>query len=171
METIVSKVDATSSILVPRTSPISVLGLYPQKWRTIRSTLPSPLQASLFRGTLFSEAPLEKVEHALTFLDTKTRFCVGILLKYQNGAQRALGQCRVGIDMVHYCETPAYILYAPSTYSSSKVETKLRSVKVQFERVYTGVSQPRWTRSEMEGIIQMWFNARQTILRVVGNEH
>ncbi|KAI1481521.1 hypothetical protein F4774DRAFT_407827 [Daldinia eschscholtzii] len=38
-------------------------------------------------------------------------YCRGILLDYTNGAQRALGQCRIGVDSVQSYAMPAYFYF------------------------------------------------------------
>ena len=60
----------------------------------------------------FSAAPLDNVALAKVFHQEGRSYCRGLLFVYQDGAQRALGDCRVGVDPYETYETPRtlYIL-------------------------------------------------------------
>lgn len=54
-------------------------------------------------------APVEGVKSATVFNPPNEDFCRGILLTYKNGAQRSLGECRLGQDDSVTVEGPLFI--------------------------------------------------------------
>lgn len=54
----------------------------------------------------FSAAPLDNITCAKVFYQQGREYSRGLLLKYQNGAQRALGHCRVGVDPYQRYDAP-----------------------------------------------------------------
>ncbi|RBQ69023.1 hypothetical protein FVER53590_00356 [Fusarium verticillioides] len=56
-------------------------------------------------------APANNVTRADGYYDRKNGYCKGLLLDYANGAQRAIGQCRVGIDPSKAYEEPSWFCY------------------------------------------------------------
>lgn len=73
----------------------------------------------------FSAAPLGEVTVARVFYQKGRPFSRGLLLEYQSGAQRALGDCRVGVDPYETYETPrtlcASLLRVPGKYMAREV--------------------------------------------------
>ncbi|KAF5647564.1 uncharacterized protein FTJAE_1620 [Fusarium tjaetaba] len=51
-----------------------------------------------YRGRIHFEAPAKGIVHVDVYYNEANGYCKGLLLEYANGAQRALGQCRVGVD-------------------------------------------------------------------------
>jgi len=95
---------------------ISVLGAYPQEepsedgtaaFRHARSS------SSPFWGPSYlSSAPLANVVRLQVFHASNGSdrpLCRGILLEYENGAQRALGECRYGVDPTETWSRPTSI--------------------------------------------------------------
>lgn len=60
----------------------------------------SPRVTTPSRNLLFSTSPLEDVTKVDIYTSQYTGLCVGMLLHYQSRGQRALGQCRLGVDAV-----------------------------------------------------------------------
>ncbi|KAG6007497.1 hypothetical protein E4U21_005965 [Claviceps maximensis] len=65
------------------------------------------------RCETLSEVCLDNVIAANAFYREEDNGCAGVILKYVNGGQRALGQCRLGIDRVEECISPTHICFAP----------------------------------------------------------
>ncbi|KAH6851133.1 hypothetical protein B0I37DRAFT_129023 [Chaetomium sp. MPI-CAGE-AT-0009] len=59
----------------------------------------------------FSWAPLSGVSSTLVFYDQNTGFCRGILFHYQNGASKAVGQCRLGVDPAESVARPVQLCF------------------------------------------------------------
>ncbi|KAF5720394.1 hypothetical protein FMUND_4216 [Fusarium mundagurra] len=58
-----------------------------------------------------TEVPAKKITHADVYYNRNSGCCEGLLLEYANGAQRAAGQCRIGIDPFKAYEKPSWICY------------------------------------------------------------
>ena len=81
---------------------------------------------------LESTASLADVASAKIFEDGDTGICRGILLIYENGGMRALGQCRVGVDKEREFQTPRHMCYRRYRFYSHKRKHDLRGVQVAF---------------------------------------
>ncbi|KAF5551721.1 hypothetical protein FNAPI_7327 [Fusarium napiforme] len=73
-----------------------------------------------YRGRIHFEAPAKGIVHVDVYYNEANGYCKGLLLEYANGAQRALGQCRVGVDPFKAYEKSTWICYRnicePKTY-------------------------------------------------------
>ncbi|KAF5609153.1 uncharacterized protein FSUBG_4163 [Fusarium subglutinans] len=65
----------------------------------------------LNRDRIHTAAPAKNITHADVYYDRRNGHCKGLLLKYANGAQRAVGQCRIGIDPFKAYEEPSWFCY------------------------------------------------------------
>lgn len=63
-----------------------------------------------------SFAPLERVVKAHVFTNNESDGCRGILLEYEDGIKRALGQCRLGFYLVQCYEYPTKLCHMPVKY-------------------------------------------------------
>ncbi|KAF4497327.1 hypothetical protein FAGAP_6489 [Fusarium agapanthi] len=82
-----------------------------------------------YRGRLYFEASAKDVVHADVYYEEASGYCRGLLLEYANGAQRALGQCRVGIDPFKSCDKPNWLCYSHSF--DDKPFDRIRQCKVE----------------------------------------
>lgn len=64
----------------------------------------------------FSSASLEGILNVHVFTVSQNKFCKGILIEYENGSKRALGQCRLGLDQVQSWHRPLSMHYMPVEY-------------------------------------------------------
>ena len=62
-------------------------------------------------GGINTLAPAKNITRADVYYDRRNGYCKGLLLKYANGAQRAVGQCRIGIDPFKAYEEPSWFCY------------------------------------------------------------
>jgi hypothetical protein len=84
----------------------------------------------------YSEAPLENVRRARVYYRNASDeddhhppgSTVGLLLFYRNGGQRALGDCRIGLDPFVTFDGPARIWFAHMNQEGGR-----RGVKIWFE--------------------------------------
>ncbi|KAH7208007.1 hypothetical protein BKA60DRAFT_611097 [Fusarium oxysporum] len=58
-----------------------------------------------------TEVPAKNITHADVYYNRRNGYCKGLLLEYANGAQRAVGQCRIGIDPFKAYGKPSWICY------------------------------------------------------------
>lgn len=91
---------------------------------------PGPEQLS-FNNAYFSTAPLSNVTRAVVFNDPDSGFCRGILLDYKDGAERALGQCRVGVDSATTYSRPTHICYRRIAYCLPGKEYWMKAIIVE----------------------------------------
>lgn len=120
LENVLSK--GPSEILIYNTAetrPISVIGAYSNIRHDsgpIAPFRPSQAGEPLVQNAYFSSAPLENVNGIKVFDERKNRFCTGILLEYENGGQRALGQCRFNVDLARVYRRPVRICLFHTTH-------------------------------------------------------
>ncbi|KAG5794703.1 hypothetical protein H9Q69_006230 [Fusarium xylarioides] len=62
-----------------------------------------------YRGRIYSQAPVKGIVRVDVYYNEANGYCRGLLLEYDNGAQRALGQCRVRVDPFKAYEKPDWI--------------------------------------------------------------
>lgn len=151
---------------VPEFSPISFLGVTSNTKDQVEFAPNVPVSSlPPFRRPLFSSAPLSGVVRAEIFRDAGTGFCQGILFTYTNGSQRALGQCRVGIDASITCKTPTYICIANFQHSPPKRGYRLQVSEVQVTHAlehthrFQGV---QWECFPMRGWLEFWFRRQES---------
>ncbi|OTB14314.1 hypothetical protein K445DRAFT_23719 [Daldinia sp. EC12] len=81
-------------------------------------SLPSPqLKKPNLGFPYYSFASLWNVIRVIVYDNPDTGFCRGILLHYNNGAERALGQCRIGVDPAKIYDMPTYVCFIPQRYT------------------------------------------------------
>lgn len=74
-------------------------------------------------GCINTVAPAKNVTHADVYYDRSSGYSKGLLLAYANGAQRAVGQCRVGIDPFKAYEEPSWFCFRKVYHPESLEET------------------------------------------------
>jgi hypothetical protein len=99
--------------------------------------------------------------------DEESGFCKAILLDYNNGARRALGNCRIGIDRPKTYLRPSQICYLPAGHASG-IRRDIPAVRVEAgcdpnHRHKEG----GWLCSTMEGVMEFWFSKEQSVVRVL----
>ncbi|KAE8442169.1 hypothetical protein EG329_003757 [Mollisiaceae sp. DMI_Dod_QoI] len=90
--------------------PVSTIGAYSKEERICGPITPfshPTLDEPPFQDACFSSAPLESVTRVKIFYNEENGHCRGILFDYDNGAQQALGQCRLGVDPHRTCVKPS----------------------------------------------------------------
>ncbi|CAJ0547345.1 Ff.00g040990.m01.CDS01 [Fusarium sp. VM40] len=153
--------------------PVSVFGAYPTEVRKdSRPATPfsQPLiEQPQFPYAYFSLAPLERVDRIRIFNDELSGFCVGILFGYQNGAQRSVGQCRIGNDPFKDCAKPSRICLHRHNYGRSGTPARLQAtmVKSTSGQKHDHDEQQDWTCFQMQGRLDFWFSFKETSLAVI----
>ncbi|KAF5580731.1 hypothetical protein FPANT_9223 [Fusarium pseudoanthophilum] len=82
-------------------------------------------------GCINTAAPAKNVTRADVYYDRRNGHCKGLLLQYANGAQRAIGQCRVGIDPFKAYEEPSWFCFRNIFDSESESLEENRSCFVE----------------------------------------
>lgn len=90
---------------------------------------------------------------------------------YQDGAQRALGDCRVGIDPYETYETPRTLCASTISDWETHVERELRRVNINFTDQSTDndVEIIGCDFYEMKGTLRFWFDHEQSQIEILPN--
>jgi hypothetical protein len=131
----------------------------------------SPLSDRAF----FSWGPLRGVSSTQVFVEHCTGTCKGILFHYENGAVRAVGQCRLNTDRTESVAQPTHLVFRTESLSHwQRFRGPLYAVRVRFEReANVNGNDERfkgWTLREMEGILKFWFTHEYSFVAVEGGE-
>ncbi|KAM0560011.1 hypothetical protein ACHAPJ_003968 [Fusarium lateritium] len=150
--------------------PATVFGTYPRErhddaFPSFRH--PWSNKPPLHEHVNLSSAPLKDVTRMQVLEDEESGFCKAILLEYGNGARRALGNCRLGIDRARTCLNPSRICYRPSGHASG-IRRDIPAVRVQAACGSTHHhDEGDWICSAMEGVVEFWFSREQSVIRLV----
>ncbi|KAJ3499597.1 hypothetical protein NLG97_g224 [Lecanicillium saksenae] len=113
-----------------------------------------------------SSACLDHVARTEIFLDTDKISCRGILVQYEDGTERALGECRVGVDPSQTCVKPQEIWYKDVSWDSIGTELFCKA-EVEFRSSTTNVTlREGWLRAEMERELKCWFNHEVAFFKI-----
>jgi hypothetical protein len=172
-DVLLSKAPTTIIYNELESQPVSVFGAYPteageKNWPTTPFSQPL-IDDPPFPYAYFSLAPLERVNRVSIFNDELSGFCVGILFKYQNGAQRSLGQCRIGVDPFKDCTKPSRICFRRRTYGRCGTPARLQATMVKSTngQKHGHDEQQGWTCCQMQGRLEFWFSCEETNLAVI----
>ncbi|EHK43120.1 hypothetical protein TRIATDRAFT_86044 [Trichoderma atroviride IMI 206040] len=117
-----------------------------------------------------SSAPLENISSIHVFTDESTRLCKGLLIEYNDGLKRSLGQCRLGMDSVQSYKKPSSISHA-STYQPTceRHLVPCKGVHVIFDSQNHHYGEDEgliWEHYEMKGQLYFWFTMHEVYLKV-----
>ncbi|KAI1873757.1 uncharacterized protein JN550_003026 [Neoarthrinium moseri] len=158
----------------PNLGPATVFGAYPGAGSN--DPLFSPFrQPSLAGGPPplgnLSTAPLENVTRIQILEDADLGFCRAVVFDYTNGAQRAVGDCRLGVDPAKTYLRPSRICYLPTLYPrglpSPGLLTRNKAVKVESgsESIHRH-DQDGWVCSPLEGTLEFLFSGNQSVITI-----
>lgn len=159
----------------PQLQPISVVGAYATE-RDDGSPI-APFQPLLidmvppFENACFSISPLTGTSHIRVFNnDEESGFCIGTLLEFNNGAQRSLGQCRIGIDPSKDFERPSHVCFRRASYTKRGISGLLLATMLTATDRHThNHGSENWTCFKMHGELEFWFSPYETKLTVVAD--
>jgi hypothetical protein len=113
---------------------------------------------------MHSHAPLENIRQVRMFYyqDRSVQSCKGLLVEYDDGGKRALGQCRLHVDPSDTFERPTRIafLHVADTYP--------RRLEVLFDEL-PSADHPQlneWFYYEMTGTLDFWFSTNHERMAV-----
>lgn len=155
----------------PDGKPIDLLGAYcPNLSQEAPREPPrvfaaSPLDLNLTTpDTYHSSAPLEGVSSVDVFQEENCQACRGIMLKYENGGLRAVGQCRIGVDATKLYSQPLWICFRTSGRAGQRSELCL--TEVSFDSMAHHGAHYGWQCTRMQGLLQFWFSERASKLSI-----
>ncbi|ATY58484.1 hypothetical protein A9K55_003075 [Cordyceps militaris] len=161
-----------------RYAGIDVAATYPREGDVEITSRDStePLAIPPFKFAYFSSAPLENVIAADVFSDSMSSICKGILLRYRNGTERSLGQCRLGFDDVAHVDSPVSIHYSSISYKPPLQKYAIRGHIVQFFDRSTEMPEhgkdtadegEKRRHHDMRGTVEFWSTRADMFLAVV----
>ena len=109
----------------------------------------------------FSSAPLDSVASVQVFTCEQNKLCRGILFRYNDGEQRAVGQCRIHVDPCETVIKPSALYFQHTVYESpSKRSRRPSGVRVRFRS--NGVLELEnndweYTPFDSGQILDLWF--------------
>ena len=124
---------------------------------------PQPNPISRIMATYFSWAPLANVSSTVAYYDDATGDCRGVVLHYEGGGARAVGECRLHVDRAERVDRPARVCFRTELVDSQSLLTAHR-VQAKFEQ--HAPSQPDsglaalpagWQARPMRGVVKFWF--------------
>ncbi|RFU77896.1 hypothetical protein TARUN_4294 [Trichoderma arundinaceum] len=108
-----------------------------------------------------SSAPLEHVIFIRVFTDVDIGTCRGLLLEYENGSQRSLGECRIGLDLERTYRNPVCICIAQEP-DDRRPDIKVRAdCKPEHKH-----KSDDWKCHRMRGTLKFWFTYQQSGIEV-----
>lgn len=118
----------------------------------------------------FPAAPLDNVALAKVFHQEGRSYCRGLLSVYQDGAQRALGDCRVGVDPYETYETPRTLSVLTISDWETHVVRDVRRARIYFTDQRIGDDDDEvldCNLYEMKGTLHFWFDHEQTQIEIL----
>ncbi|KAL2759487.1 hypothetical protein ACRALDRAFT_2030768 [Sodiomyces alcalophilus JCM 7366] len=139
-----------------------------------KSGFPRPFSLQDFQPTppraYFSWAPLKDVLSTHTFYDKDTGLCRGIILYYENGGSRAVGQCRLHVDDSILVARPSRLCFQATTYLTRIRKQERHGVRVEFG---AGGDDPHghgggegWECRPLRGVLELTFTEDASYLAV-----
>lgn len=127
-----------------------------------------PLGYSSCPGGILTSAPLRHVLRADVFLKDRGTFCRGVVLAYDNGGQRAVGDCRVGIEPFERYENPKWLCSSAATTADQMDIYRTDLVRVRFAGdAAQGHEEEGWECQAMDGILKFWVSNESQHLHIV----
>ncbi|KAH8907737.1 hypothetical protein BR93DRAFT_944718 [Coniochaeta sp. PMI_546] len=129
---------------------------------------PCPLEYAYF-----SWAPLRDVASTLAFYDRDSGFCRGIVLHYENGGCRAVGQCRLQVDPAESVARPVRLYFQATSYTLPWTPM-IYKVRVKFKQDVRDKCIDKdvegWESQPMQGMVRFWFTGASSFMDVVQND-
>jgi hypothetical protein len=115
-------------------------------------------QSDALRHPIMTCVPLEDAASINVFTCPKTGTYKGIVLEYKNGAQRAIGLCRIGIDSVTTYHKPMNICCYKDWELAERPEfCQTTKLEITVQGNTHDHDQSHWTCSSLDGDIEcMW---------------
>lgn len=109
--------------------------------------------------TYYSWASLDGVSSVVKFFEDDFDFCRGLMIYYENGARRTVGDCRVQADRQATVNKPTQICYRTKIPEGEDGENGIGTVcklRVEFEHHNEHEGDERWHCVPFRGTIRFW---------------
>lgn len=141
----------------------------------ITSLNPGAVTSSLLPKAFFSSASLEGILNVHVFTVSWKKLCKGILIEYENGSKRAMGQCRLGLDEVQSWHKPLGMHSVPAEYERNVCDLinesrTSKSAQITFDSESSHVTEDGSLEEnyyELKGRLNFWFTFHEVELQFV----
>ncbi|KAI1357826.1 hypothetical protein F5Y08DRAFT_333584 [Xylaria arbuscula] len=147
--------------------PVPYFGAYCQP--PTRSKLPKRFQAyepksyPIGKEAYLSMASLEDLQSVKVFYDRDSRYCRGMLLYYQNGGCRAVGQCRIDVDTSKQFWQPSQICFRMDSVCGNSHEV-LYNVQVDGRADSHTHKEKGWNCKPLKGVLAFWYTHNSSFI-------
>lgn len=115
-----------------------------------------------FSSTCLKGATAIRVFHVPT-----TNICRGLLLEYEGGARRALGECRLGVDPAQDFVGMKKLCFVNTKYqelgSTSAIDVVIVECHEHADHTHQDIG---WTCCDMRGCVKVWFSGISNEMRI-----
>ncbi|PNP46479.1 hypothetical protein THARTR1_10801 [Trichoderma harzianum] len=146
-----------------RAEALSFFGAYQASPATFdvasRPIFPHPGATQMGQYTYYSWASLDGVSSVVIFYEDDFDFCRGLMLYYENGGRRTVGDCRVQMDRQATVDRPTRICFRTKVPESLMGENGIGTVcklRVEFEHHNGHEGDEFWHCLPFRGIIRFW---------------
>ncbi|KAI5467578.1 hypothetical protein BGZ63DRAFT_449696 [Mariannaea sp. PMI_226] len=141
---------------------LSTFGAYPHTKEKTQIHPRQPCGRPFHKQACFSSAPLQGVSKAEIFYEKDTGMSKGILLEYDNGGRRALGQCRLGVAGIQVTGKPGQLCLTDYSdiHQTAISFTAADSQQHRHEKL-------GWRCYEMKGTLESWTFGSTTTFKVI----
>ncbi|KAF7551194.1 hypothetical protein G7046_g7786 [Stylonectria norvegica] len=157
---------------IPENGIISILGVESEEEHDVPMSpnfiYPNP---PISGGCLLSSAPLKNVTRVRIFKNDFTGECRGVLFEYNNGAQRAVGDCHLGAspDPFYDDSCPKWICLATTEHDLLETGDSFYSAMVAarsspHEHSGGGVN---WKCFPMKGVMEFWCSEKRQHVKII----
>lgn len=128
--------------------------------------LEKPTPERFDRFGYYSRTPLGQIAESTVYYVPDTGSCRGILLRYENGGCRAVGQCRVNVDPSETIAEPSLICVRKEIYRDSQGLTQEKTlVKFTHNALHDEIDKG-WARYPLEGFIEFYFFFNHVLVEI-----
>ncbi|KAI0104219.1 hypothetical protein GGR51DRAFT_561028 [Nemania sp. FL0031] len=124
-----------------------------------------PKSCPIGEEACLSTASLEDLRLVEVFYDENGRYCRGMLLYYQNGGCRAVGQCRVGLDSSKQFSQPSRICFRMDPVDRG-FNTRRYDVQVDWRAAAHTHEEEEWKCEPLEGVLVFWYNSESSFITI-----
>ncbi|KAI6093781.1 hypothetical protein F4821DRAFT_5058 [Hypoxylon rubiginosum] len=158
--------------------PLPVVATYYKQRSQFPMRQPFPRLCPIGEPAYFSQAPLDDVASIQAFymklqelgeFGEICEFCTGMIFKYRNGGCRAVGQCRIDIDLTKQIMEPDWISYKNDLLGLGFYEPKRYMPQVHFDHnhpLYGRGTVDAWTRRPLRGQLRFWFTDQSSFISI-----
>ncbi|KAI0474610.1 hypothetical protein F4859DRAFT_74248 [Xylaria cf. heliscus] len=112
-----------------------------------------------------SIASLEGLQSVEVFYDQSSRHCRGMVLYYQNGGCRAVGQCRFDVDSAKHFIQPSQICFRSHSVNASR-NCIFSVVEVDWKHHPHTHEEKGWNCQLLKGNLLYWYNQNSSFIAI-----